>query len=74
MTPSEPGISPSAIAEPIISDDEDEREAQACSSRDESQRHGPHMPEGHNIVVRGCQHVLHLRLVVLFDGKRLLQG
>ena len=74
VAPPEPGIGPPAVTEPIIPDDEDERIAQARCRRDESQRHRPHVPEGDDIGVIGCQHVPHLLLVVLVDGQRLLRG
>src|SRR5439155_13356009 len=74
VAPSEPGIGPPTVAEPIIADDEDEWEAQARCRRDEPQRHVPHVPEGDDIRAIGCQHVLNLRLVVLFDGQRFLKG
>src|SRR6266487_1303570 len=74
IAPPEPPIRPPAVAEPIIPDDEHEREAQARRRGNESQGHGSHVPESHDIGVEGCQHALHLYLVVLFDDQRLLQG
>jgi hypothetical protein len=71
--PPEPGIGPATVAEPVISDDKDERKAQARCGCDQPQRHRSHVPEDYDIGVRGCQHSLHLHLVVLFNGQRLVK-
>ncbi len=66
----QPGIGPAAVAEPVVADDEHDGIAQAQRGGDETERHGPHVPDGHDIRPVLGQHAPELPLVGLLNRQR----